>query len=572
MFMASTTIPQTTIFFQDKCLLHRYVRSQDKSLVFERPERLRAVKSGVAAAIARLEERQQAKSNSNKESSTATDGGLAEALEKLNITEEPVLTQDLIGIVMSTASVDLLHNKVVNYVHGDIDGEVYLENLVKWAKESEEKIAQGETEIPEGLPQGDLYLCAQSLEAIQGAIGTVCEAVDSVVAAAGSSLPCTKRAFAAIRPPGHHCGEDTPSGFCFVNNVVIGAAHAHLVHDISRVVILDIDLHHGNGTQSLAWQINEDAFRETLEAEASGILKKKPLRIYYGSLHDPLSYPCEDGNPALVQAASISIHGPHEQHIENIHLVPYTSEEDFWDRLYPGQYSRLLQTAEAFLAKDNGEALIFISAGFDGSEHETASMSRHGRKLPTGFYARFARDVRTLAEKYTKGRIVSVLEGGYSDRALCSGTMSHILGLAEEYEEPVDPTWWSEENLIQIEKVLKKRRGGRVSEAPPEGWIDRTVTLLACFDPTYIPPSTTKSITPSTRVLRSRDKESTPSSSRVDINIEDDQTVPFGLHAETEMGSKAPPTSSTSNGKKLPRVILKVNPPSQGIPVLPPKE
>jgi len=49
----------------------------------------------------------------------------------------------------------------------------------------------------------------------------------------------------------------------------------------------------GNGTQSLAWQINEDAFRETLEIEASGIMKKVPLQIYYGSLHDPLSYPCE---------------------------------------------------------------------------------------------------------------------------------------------------------------------------------------------------------------------------------------------------------------------------------------
>jgi histone deacetylase HOS3 len=70
-----------------------------------------------------------------------------------------------------------------------------------------------------------------------------------------------QRAFVAIRPPGHHCGEDTPSGFCFVNNVAVGAAHgmfpapifvchcssttAYLQHDIDRVIILDIDLHHG---------------------------------------------------------------------------------------------------------------------------------------------------------------------------------------------------------------------------------------------------------------------------------------------------------------------------------------
>lgn len=62
------------------------------------------------------------------------------------------------------------------------------------------------------------------MEAIQGALGTVCEAVDGLL----SPSPTHSRAFVAIRPPGHHCGEDTPSGFCFVNNVVVGAAHGEL--------------------------------------------------------------------------------------------------------------------------------------------------------------------------------------------------------------------------------------------------------------------------------------------------------------------------------------------------------
>ena len=76
-------------------------------------------------------------------------------------------------------------------------------------------------------------------------------------------------------------------------------------------------------------------------------------------------------------------------------------------------------------------------------------MSRHGRKLPTSFFKRFARDVRGLADKYAQGRIVSVLEGGYSDRALCSGAMAHVLGLAEEDAE-VDERWWSMENLAKV--------------------------------------------------------------------------------------------------------------------------
>lgn len=77
-----------------------------------------------------------------------------------------------------------------------------------------------------------IEVCPESLNAIQGAIGAVCEAVDKVVLSGGiegqttspTELPA-QRAFVAIRPPGHHCGEDTPSGFCFVNNVAIGAVH-----------------------------------------------------------------------------------------------------------------------------------------------------------------------------------------------------------------------------------------------------------------------------------------------------------------------------------------------------------
>lgn len=81
-------------------------------------------------------------------------------------------------------------------------------------------------------------------------------------------------------------------------------------------------------------------------------------------------------------------------------------------------------------------------------------MSRHGRKLPTGFFRQFTRDVRALADAYAGGRIVSVLEGGYSDRALCSGAMAHVLGLAEEEDAEVDESWWSAERLAQVRGVL----------------------------------------------------------------------------------------------------------------------
>lgn len=78
-------------------------------------------------------------------------------------------------------------------------------------------------------------VCTDSINAIQGAIGAVCEAVDKVVSSVGNEAQASsltelpvQRAFVAIRPPGHHCGEDTPSGFCFVNNVAIAAAHGDI--------------------------------------------------------------------------------------------------------------------------------------------------------------------------------------------------------------------------------------------------------------------------------------------------------------------------------------------------------
>lgn len=77
-------------------------------------------------------------------------------------------------------------------------------------------------------------------------------------------------------------------------------------------------------------------------------------------------------------------------------------------------------------------------------------MSRHGRKVPTSFYHRFTVDTRAFADKYSQGRIVSVLEGGYSDRALCSGAMAHLCGLASTGNTNVDENWWSLENLEKV--------------------------------------------------------------------------------------------------------------------------
>ena len=97
----------------------------------------------------------------------------------------------------------------------------------------------------------------------------------------------------------------------------------------------------------------------------------------------------------------------------------------------------------------------WFSAGFDASEHETPSMSRHNRKVPTSFFYRFTKDACEFANKWANGRIVSVLEGGYSDKALLSGAMAHLTGLvdvgtATAKEDNSRETWWSSENVQMV--------------------------------------------------------------------------------------------------------------------------
>lgn len=403
------------------------------------------------------------------------------------------------------------------------------EGSVNSSSSDEEGEETHHSEVPSHLSQGDLYLRGVagnandddvsqygSREAIEHAVGAALEAVDRVVRAArvsdeptsasssqtvrsnphGStstsggqgfitpvalasstqgpaSLPTSdalsaRRAFVLTRPPGHHCSSSQPSGFCWVNNVAIAAQHAYQAHGIDRVCIFDIDLHHGNGTQKIAWKINEDARRLDAERDAklsalrkqaqlaaspakqrggsssragarrfdfdaeAAKLPPRALQVYYSSLHDIESYPCEDSDPDLVRDASVVLQGAHGQWITNVHLESYDSPEAF-GKLYEDRYApALLGGARRFLQQtdaDPSRTLFFISCGFDACSYELPGMQRHNKHVPPGFYGKVADDIVALAEQTAHGKVVSLLEGGYGDRALCSGTIAHLLGL-----------------------------------------------------------------------------------------------------------------------------------------------
>ncbi|RAH71971.1 histone deacetylase hosB [Aspergillus aculeatinus CBS 121060] len=433
----------TLVLLHDACYGHRFARPRTSraalNSIVERPERIQATVLGIAAAYVHLARRHA--------------GGRHAPHPELDPRQLPVPPFQ----IRRTARTLSLQSPAVAHVHGS----QWMEELRSMCNAAESRLALNGKELVRprsagkdgaaaaasaannapALHEGDLYLCAESLAAFEGALGGVTEAVDAVL---GTSP--TKRAFVCIRPPGHHCSSGHPSGFCWINNVHVGIAHAAMAHGLTHAAILDFDLHHGDGSQEIAWDQNQKAGTAARNAAAH-----KKTMVGYFSLHDINSYPCETGDADKVRNASVCIDKAHRQSIWNVHLEPWKTNQEFWD-LYTTKYSILLEKARAFLrlhtqrltSAANGpppKAAIFLSAGFDASEWEGAGMQRHQVNVPTEFYARFTADVVRLANEEglgTDGRVISVLEGGYSNRALTSGVLSHLAGLSETRETDED--------------------------------------------------------------------------------------------------------------------------------------
>lgn len=214
----------------------------------------------------------------------------------------------------------------------------------------------------------DTWVSAGSFRAALRAIGAVNAAVDAVIAAA------PRRAFAGCRPPGHHAEHDRAMGFCLFNNVAIAARRALDVHGLSRVAIVDFDVHHGNGTQDIFW---------------------RDERILYVSLHQMPLYP---GTGARDERGA---HG----NILNLPLAPGSD----------GALMRKRCRQEAFPALDAFRPeLLLVSAGFDAHRDDPLA----GLLWEEDDYAWLGRELMALAERHAGGRMVSTLEGGYDLAAL----------------------------------------------------------------------------------------------------------------------------------------------------------
>ncbi len=207
-----------------------------------------------------------------------------------------------------------------------------------------------------------------SCEAADVAVGAAVGAVDVVLSEEGP-----RRAFALVRPPGHHAGPNGPEGFCLFNNVAIAALHAQERHDVERVLIVDWDVHHGNGTQAIV-RDRADILHFDIHAEApvypgtGAVFDTGPRHRPGGLINVPV--PLQSGDTVFVEA------------LEEI-LAP---------------------AARHFLPD-----LVIVSAGYDAHPADLLM------NVSEGAFAVMTEQVLALAERYCEGRIAFVLEGGYRE-------------------------------------------------------------------------------------------------------------------------------------------------------------
>lgn len=235
-----------------------------------------------------------------------------------------------------------------------------------------------QSEPSEGITSldADTYMSPGSLDAALRGIGGACAAVDAVLTDQAGN------AFVATRPPGHHAERETPMGFCLFGTVAIAAKYALDHHGLSRVAIVDFDVHHGNGTQDL---VQDDP------------------RITFVSSHEMPLYP-GTGDPSEV--------GPHGT-ITNIALEAGCDGAKFRD-IYEAKVFPMLEQTDF--------DLLLISAGFDAHKDDPLAHV----ELSTDDFAWVTERLCDLAAARCNGRVVSVLEGGYNLDALGQSARVHV--------------------------------------------------------------------------------------------------------------------------------------------------
>ena len=259
----------------------------------------------------------------------------------------------------------------------------------------------------------DTYALPVSLEIARLAAGAVTGAVDLIAEKRADN------ALAIVRPPGHHATADWQMGFCLLNNIAIAARHAQANHKYEKVLIIDYDVHHGNGTQDIFY------------ADAS---------VMFISIHQSPHYP---GSGAFNETGR----GAGGGHTINV-PIPGGHGDASYERIF----ADVLWPAASRFAPD----LMLISAGFDA--HWVDPLA--GMRLSLAGYDQLACECLRMAAEFCGGRIVFVMEGGYDLKALSNGWCNiarALLGI-ESISDPYGPAPHLAEYLELAPAIDRARR------------------------------------------------------------------------------------------------------------------
>ena len=236
------------------------------------------------------------------------------------------------------------------------------------------------------LDEGDTPVGPESFDIAKRSTGAV---LACCAAVAGGRV---RRAFAAVRPPGHHAEPHRATGFCLFSNIAIAARYLQQAHGIAKVAIVDFDVHHGNGTQS--------AFEDD------------PSVLFISLHQDPRT--CYPGTGYEWEAGQ----GAGRGFTLNLPFAPGAADDDYLGVME----ARVVPKLEEFRPD-----FLLISAGFDAHRDDPLAQI----DLSEEAFDRMTRMLADVADAQCGGRVVSALEGGYNLRALGRSVVRHLIALAQ---------------------------------------------------------------------------------------------------------------------------------------------
>ncbi len=234
------------------------------------------------------------------------------------------------------------------------------------------------------LSTGDTNVSRDSYDAAMHAVGAVCDGVDFVMAGKGA------RAFCVVRPPGHHATAEQGMGFCVFNNVAAAARYAQKKHKVKKALIVDWDVHHGNGTQDIFYT---------------------DPAVFFFSTHQ---WPCYPGTGRRTETGA----GRGKGTTMNFPFPPGSGAKEV-----VGAFKDHLTVA----MKEFRPELSLISAGFDSRKGDPIG----NFELSDDDFAQLTRIVCEIADAYGEGRVLSTLEGGYALDGLGSAAAAHFAALIQ---------------------------------------------------------------------------------------------------------------------------------------------